>query len=145
MRPLTPQQMVLLQTTESKQMLIEADGEEISAVNAAVKINKLLQICGGASLYGYWARSLEFDVSSRLKVVHEVVDETSNKVLGVRALYAYHRTAREDYLTKHHITCEVINGGVSCQQDDQTLFTQFQNNPEPKSSHHSATGRIPRT
>jgi hypothetical protein len=31
-----------------KQMLIEADGEEITAINAAVQISKLLQIAGGA-------------------------------------------------------------------------------------------------
>jgi hypothetical protein len=63
-----------------KQMLIEADGEEISAVNAAVKLNKLLQISGGA-VYTDTGEVLEFDVSNRLNVVQEVIDESSHKVL----------------------------------------------------------------
>ena len=77
--PLTPQQhkyYVILK----KQMLIEASGEEVSAVNAAVQINKLLQISGGA-VYTDTGEIIEFDVSSRLKVVHEVIDESSHKVL----------------------------------------------------------------
>jgi hypothetical protein len=77
--PLSPQQIKYYNVLK-KQMLIEADGEEISAVNAAVQINKLLQISGGA-VYTDTKEVLEFDVSGRLNVVQEVIDETNNKVL----------------------------------------------------------------
>jgi dihydrodipicolinate synthase/N-acetylneuraminate lyase len=63
-----------------KQMLIEAAGEEITAINAAVKLNKLLQISGGA-VYSDTGEVIEFDVSDRLKVIKEVIDESSHKVL----------------------------------------------------------------
>jgi SNF2 family DNA or RNA helicase len=126
--PLTPQQLVYYKKLK-QEMLIEADGEEISAVNAAVKINKLLQISGGA-VYTDTGEVLEFDVSSRLKVVHEVVDETSNKVL-VFVPFTHTIELLEKYLTKHGITSEVINGSVSVNKRTD-IVTHFQNNPQPK-------------
>jgi SNF2 family DNA or RNA helicase len=126
--PLTPQQLVYYKQLK-QEMLIEADGEEISAVNAAVKINKLLQISGGA-VYTDTHEVLEFDVSSRLKVVHEVVEETSNKVL-VFVPFTHTIELLEKYLTKHGITCEIINGSVSVNRRTD-IVTHFQNNPQPK-------------
>jgi len=126
--PLTPQQLVYYKKLK-QEMLIEADGEEISAVNAAVKINKLLQISGGA-VYTDTGEVLEFDVSSRLKVVHEVVDETSNKVL-VFVPFTHTIELLEKYLTKHGITSEVINGSVSVNRRTD-IVTHFQNNEQPK-------------
>ena len=63
-----------------ERMTMTAGGEEVSAVNAATNINKLLQISGGA-VYSDTGEVVEFDVSNRLKVVHEVIDEASHKVL----------------------------------------------------------------
>ena len=126
--PLTPQQLVYYKKLK-QEMLIEADGEEISAVNAAVKINKLLQISGGA-VYTDTHEVIEFDVSSRLKVVHEVVDETSNKVL-VFVPFTHTIELLEKYLTKHGITSEVINGSVSVNRRTD-IVTHFQNNEQPK-------------
>jgi len=126
--PLTPQQLVYYKKLK-QEMLIEADGEEISAVNAAVKINKLLQISGGA-VYTDNREVVEFDVSSRLKVVHEVVDETSNKVL-VFVPFTHTIELLEKYLTKHGITNEIINGSVSVNRRTD-IVTHFQNNEQPK-------------
>jgi len=126
--PLTPQQLVYYKKLK-QEMLIEADGEEISAVNAAVKINKLLQISGGA-VYTDNREVVEFDVSSRLKVVHEVVDETSNKVL-VFVPFTHTIELLEKYLTKHGITSEIINGSVSVNRRTD-IVTHFQNNVQPK-------------
>lgn len=126
--PLTPQQLVYYKQLK-QEMLIEADGEEISAVNAAVKINKLLQISGGA-VYTDTHEVIEFDVSSRLKVVHEVVEETSNKVL-VFVPFTHTIELLEKYLTKHGITSEIINGSVSVNRRTD-IVTHFQNNEQPK-------------
>ena len=77
--PLTPQQAKYYKQLK-EQMLIEASGEEVSALNAATKLNKLLQISGGA-VYTDTGEVLEFDVSNRLNAVLEVIAEASNKVL----------------------------------------------------------------
>lgn len=126
--PLTPQQLVYYKQLK-QEMLIEADGEEISAVNAAVKINKLLQISGGA-VYTDTHEVIEFDVSSRLKVVHEVIDETSNKVL-VFVPFTHTIELLQKYLTKHGVTNEIINGSVSVNRRTD-IVTHFQNNVQPK-------------
>ena len=61
-------------------MMMSADGEDVTSVNAAVKLNKLLQISGGA-VYSDDKHVIEFDVSNRLNVVQEVIEEASHKVL----------------------------------------------------------------
>jgi len=126
--PLTPQQLVYYKKLK-QEMLIEAAGEEISAVNAAVKINKLLQISGGA-VYSDTGAVLEFDVSSRLNVVREVIDETSNKVL-VFVPFTHTIELLEKHLTKHGITSEVINGSVNVNKRTD-IVTRFQNNAQTK-------------
>jgi SNF2 family DNA or RNA helicase len=126
--PLTLQQEAYYKQLK-KEMLIEAAGEEISAVNAAVKISKLLQISGGA-VYTDTKEVLEFDVSSRLKVVHEVIDETSNKVL-IFVPFTHTIELLKKYLDKHSIPCEVINGDVSVNKRS-TIVQQFQDSVHPK-------------
>jgi len=126
--PLTLQQEAYYKQLK-KEMLIEAAGEEISAVNAAVKISKLLQISGGA-VYTDTKEVLEFDVSSRLKVVHEVIDETSNKVL-IFVPFTHTIELLKKYLDKHNVLCEVINGDVSVNKRS-TIVQQFQDSVYPK-------------
>lgn len=108
--PLTPQQNKFYQMLK-KQMLVEAAGEEVSAVNAAVQLNKLLQIAGGA-VYTDNKEVIEFDVSSRLNVVQEVIDESSHKVL-VFVPFTHTIELLKNHLEKHNVTCAVINGSVS--------------------------------
>ena len=107
--PLTPQQKAFYKLLKSE-MLIEAAGEEVSAVNAAVKINKLLQIACG-SVYTDSGEVVDFDVSIRLNVVKEVIDETSHKVL-VFVPFTHTIDVLEKFLTKQGISCAVINGSV---------------------------------
>jgi len=126
--PLSPQQIKYYNVLK-KQMLIEADGEEISAVNAAVQINKLLQISGGA-VYTDTGEVLEFDVSARLNAVQEVIEESSQKVL-VFVPFTHTIELLEKHLNKHGISCEVINGSVSVNKRS-ALVQQFQDNPYPK-------------
>ena len=77
--PLTSQ--VLRYYRELKnQHLIEAAGEQISAVNAAAMLSKLLQISGGA-MYTDNREVVEFDVTPRLSALMEVLDETEHKVI----------------------------------------------------------------
>ena len=126
--PLTPQQMKYYNILK-KQMLFEADGEEISAVNAAVQINKLLQIAGGA-VYSDSKEVIEFDVSERLRVVQEVIEESSHKVL-VFVPFTHTIELLEKHLTKNGISCDVINGSVNVNRRT-AIVKQFQENANPK-------------
>ena len=126
--PLTPQQVKFYNILK-KQLLIEAAGEEISAVNAAVAMNKLLQIAGGA-VYTDTGEVVEFDVSSRLNVVQEVIEEASHKVL-VFVPFTHTIQLLQKHLIKNNITCEVINGSVPVNRRSD-IVKQFQEQPEPK-------------
>ena len=107
--PLTPQQSKYYKMLKND-MMMKAAGEEVSAANAATNINKLLQISGGA-VYTNQREVIEFDVSNRLQVVLEVIEESSHKVL-VFVPFTHTIELLKTYLIKHHITCEVINGAV---------------------------------
>lgn len=126
--PLTPQQQVYYKRLK-KEMLIEAGGEEISAVNAASQLNKLLQISCG-SIYTNTGEVLDFDVSNRLAVVQEIVDECSNKVL-IFVPFTHTIKLLSEYLTKHGIDGEVINGDVTVNKRAD-IVKRFQEQPSPK-------------
>ena len=126
--PMTLQQKGFYKLLRSE-MLIEAAGEEISAVNAAVKINKLLQIACG-SIYTDNGEVVDFDVSNRLNVVQEVVDESSNKVL-IFVPFTHSIEVLAKHLTKNGITCDVINGAVSVNRRSD-IVQRFQSQPDPK-------------
>jgi len=126
--PMTPQQKSFYKRLKDE-MLIEAAGEEVSAVNAAVKINKLLQIACG-SVYTDNGEVVDFDVSNRLNVVQEVVDESSNKVL-IFVPFTHSIEVLAKHLTKNGITCDVINGAVSVNRRSD-IVQRFQSQPNPK-------------
>lgn len=108
--PLSPQQVKYYKDLK-KQALVAAAGEEISAVNAAVLATKLLQIACG-SVYSDTGSVIDFDVSNRLSVVQEIIDEASHKVL-VFVPFTHTIDLLRDYLVRNGTTCEVINGDVA--------------------------------
>lgn len=126
--PLTPQQRKYYKELKD-QMLMEAAGEEISSVNAAAKMNKLLQISCG-SVYTDSGAVIDFDVSNRLAIVEEVINESSHKVL-VFVPYRHTITLLRDYLTKAGIKCEVINGDVQV-RNRTSIFKRFQEGTDLK-------------
>ena len=107
--PLTKMQMKYYKMLKDN-MIIEAAGEEISSANAATNLNKLLQISGGA-IYTGDKEVVEFDVSNRLQVILEVIEESSHKVL-IFVPFTHTIELLRDYLTKNNVTCAVINGAV---------------------------------
>lgn len=125
--PLTAQQAKYYKQLKTE-MLLEADGEEVSAVNAATKINKLLQISGGA-VYTDTGEVLEFDVSNRLSAVLEVIEEASNKVL-VFVPFTHTIALLKERLEQEGINCGVINGSVSVNKRSE-LVDQFQEKKTP--------------
>jgi superfamily II DNA or RNA helicase len=125
--PLTPQQDKYYKMLK-KQMTLTAAGESVTAVNAATNINKLLQISGGA-VYSDTREVIEFDVSNRLQVILEVIEESSHKVL-VFVPFTHTIELLRVFLEKNKINCGVINGQVSVNKRSD-LVKQFQENPDP--------------
>ena len=112
-----------------KDMVMEAAGSEVTAVNAAIKMNKLLQISGGA-VYTDEGDTLMFDISARYKVLREVIAESSHKVL----VFVPFRNALEileDRLSADGISTEVISGGVKAHARTE-IFHKFQTTNDPR-------------
>jgi SNF2 family DNA or RNA helicase len=126
--PLTPQQDKFYKLLK-QQMMINAGGEEVTSVNAAVNLNKLLQISGGA-VYADNKEVVEFDVSNRLKVVQEVIEESSNKVL-VFVPFTHTIELLMSHLKGAGITCDVISGQVTVNRRNDVI-QRFQTEKEPR-------------
>jgi SNF2 family DNA or RNA helicase len=126
--PLTPQVNRYYRELKS-QLLIEAAGEQISAVNAAAKLSKLLQLSGGA-IYTDDKEVVEFDVSPRLNALMEVLEETKHKVVVfVPFRHTIDLVAR--HLSSQGVTNEVINGDVSARERSE-IINRFQTQTDPR-------------
>jgi SNF2 family DNA or RNA helicase len=112
-----------------KEMQITAAGETISTVNAAAALSRLLQLSGGA-VYTDDSNIVEFDVTPRLKVLEEVLDETLHKVL-VFVPYRHTLTLLKKHLDALNISNEVISGDVTANQRS-TIFNSFQRLSDPR-------------
>lgn len=110
-------------------MVMQAAGEEITAVNAAVVMNKLLQISCGA-VYSDDKGTIEFDVKNRYKALLEVIDESSQKVL-VFVPFKHVIGILQEKLTADGVTNEVISGDVSASKRAR-IFDTFQKNTDPR-------------
>jgi SNF2 family DNA or RNA helicase len=126
--PLTPQ-VIRYYRAIKDQMLIEAAGEKISAVNAAAKLTKLLQISGGA-VYSDTREIVEFDVSPRLSALMEVLDETEHKVI-VFVPYRHTIELVSKHLQGEGVTNEIISGDVGAKERGD-LINRFQTSEFPR-------------
>jgi SNF2 family DNA or RNA helicase len=126
--PLTPQVVAYYKALKNE-MLIEAAGEQISAVNAAAKLSKLLQISGGA-LYTDTREVVEFDVSPRLNTLMEVLDETIHKVI-VFIPFRHTIELVSRFLTKEGVVNEIINGDVPARERAE-IINRFQTHENPR-------------
>ena len=126
-----------------KEMLITAAGEQISAVNAAAMLSKLLQISGGA-MYTDTKEVVEFDVSPRLNALMEVLDETQHKVI-VFVPYTHTILLVSKFLNQQGVVNEVINGAVPARERSEIINRfQTQTNPrvliiQPQAASHGVT------
>ena len=125
---LTRQQKKYYDTLRTR-LVMEAAGEEVTAQNAAIGMNKLLQISAGA-VYTDDKQVLEFDIKHRYNVLREVIDETSQKTL-VFVPFKHTIDILTDKLRADGYTAEVIRGDVSAAKRTE-IFERFQNMPDPK-------------
>jgi SNF2 family DNA or RNA helicase len=125
---LTPQQKKYYELLR-KQLVVSAVGEQITAVNAAVGMSKLLQISCGA-VYSDSGETLEFDIKNRYKVMREVLDETKQKAL----IFVPFKNTIEilsKKLQADGFTTEIINGDVPAHRRAE-IFKNFQETPNPR-------------
>lgn len=110
-----------------KKLKAECEGGNVTAVNEAVKLGKLLQICCGVA-YG-----TDGDVvipnGPRIELVREIIEEAEAKVLVfvpfTAALNHIAESLRRDY------TVDIVDGSTSKHQRD-TTFKNFQNAKDPR-------------
>ena len=112
-----------------KQLVVQTSGEQITSVNAAVGLNKLLQISCGA-VYSDSGQTLTFDIKNRYKVLKEVVEETKQKVL-IFVPFKHVINVLLERLTNDGYTAEVISGDVSASKRTD-IFARFQQTDDPK-------------
>jgi len=112
-----------------KKLVMQITGEQITAINAAVAMTKLLQIAAGA-VYTDDSDVLEFDIAHRYKVLREVIDESSQKIL-VFVPFKHAIDILTDKLRKDGISTEVIRGDVSAPNRTQ-IFKSFQESQKPR-------------
>lgn len=126
--PLTAQQKKYYQQLHD-QMLVHADGEEITAANAAIMMNKLMQISCGA-VYSDDHETIEFDIKNRYNVLREVIDESSQKVL-IFVPFRHTIKILVERLRRDGITAEFISGDVSAGKRTE-IFKRFQTQDDPR-------------
>jgi len=112
-----------------KKLVMQITGEQITAINAAVVMSKLLQISAGA-VYTDASDVLEFDISHRYKVLREVIDESSQKIL-IFVPFKHTIDILTEKLRKDGITTDIIRGDVSAPNRTQ-IFKTFQETPDPR-------------
>ena len=126
--PLTSQQFKYYEAIR-KHMTAVAAGEEITTVNAAANLNKLLQLSCGA-VYSDSGEVIAFDAKNRMSALVEVIEEASHKVI----VFAPFRHAIEiisEELTKLQINNEKIHGGISATKRTE-IFAKFQTEKNPQ-------------
>jgi len=136
--PLTDQQTKFYNIIKKRMMAIAA-GEEITAVNAAALLNKLLQISAG-SAYTTEKDVIEFDISNRYDELRDVIDGTSQKVI-VFAMFRHVIDRLEQDLIRDGYTVGVLHGGVGATQRGE-IVKAFQSEDDPRViiAHPAAAG-----
>ncbi len=115
--------------TLRKRLVMQVAGEGVTAANAAIALNKLLQISAGA-VYTDDGDTVQFDIKNRYQVLREVIDESSKKVL-IFVPFKHTIDLLVGKLTSDGVTSEIIRGDVPASRRTD-IFARFQNDPDPK-------------
>ena len=126
--PLSTQQQKFYDALR-KNMMTVAAGEEITTVNAAANLNKLLQLSCGA-VYADNGEVVAFDAKSRMSALLEVIEEASHKVI-VFAPFRHAIDIIAEELKVQGISSETIHGGVPVNKRTE-IFAAFQAETKPQ-------------
>ena len=124
---MTKQQEQYYQIMKSK-LVVYAQSHQITAANAAILLGKLLQICAGA-VKSDEGEYLGLDVSPRLEVLGECIEQSAAKVL---VFVPYTGALRQvaDYVRKRW-SVEVVDGSTSRTKRGQ-IIQAFQDHEHPE-------------
>lgn len=125
---LTPQQRKYYDLLRKK-LVLQTAGEQITAVNAAVGLSKLLQISCGA-VYSDSGETLEFDIKNRYKVLREAIDETQQKIL-IFVPFKHTIELLSEKLQADGFSTAIISGDVPATKRAE-IFKSFQETPNPR-------------
>lgn len=126
--PLTKQQLHYYEIIR-KNLIAQAAGVEITAVNAATLLGKLLQVSAG-SVYGAEREVIEFDISNRLSELMDVIEGTKQKVIVfVPFRHVLERLERD--LTDKGLSVVAIHGGVAS-TTRADYIRRFQTETDPR-------------
>ena len=100
----------------------------ITAVNEAVKMQKLVQIACGVA-YDDDGANVELDCSPRVNIVKELIEEAGEKVIVFVPLTGTLKMLERE-LAKHW-SIGVVNGAVSSNKRNE-IFHNFQNEQDPR-------------
>jgi SNF2 family DNA or RNA helicase len=123
---LTPEQHLTYQQM-LRQFKAEYEGGQITALNEATKINKLLQICCGVAYSA--AGEVTLPVKPRIDETIEIIEQSRSKVI----VFVPFRAALEQVAAalREHFTVAVIHGGTTRAERD-TIFSNFQRTSDPR-------------
>lgn len=111
-----------------KRLRAEVGTTEITAANAAVRLQKLLQIATGM-VYDEAGAPVKLDVSPRLQLLEDLCESAANKVIVfVNFTSSLHRVAEH---LRARWPVEVVNGATSV-NERKRIFAAFQNEDAPR-------------
>jgi len=125
--PLTPEQNKAYKEMVTR-MRTQADNGEITAVNEAVKMGKLVQIACGV-VYANDGSEVTIPSSPRVQETRDIIDAAEGKVIVFVPYVSSVKMVAEE-LSKD-FSVEVIYGGVKKTERDR-IFKAFQKSDEPK-------------
>ena len=112
-----------------EELIMDVDGSTVTAANAGVKLNKLMQVCCG-EVYDNTGKARSVDASSRLRLCGEIVEQARNKVIVfVPFTAALNKVA--EYLRRHTgYKVAIVDGRTSVTQRKE-IFDTFQDKASP--------------
>lgn len=125
--PLTSEQ-TRMYSDMLKKMSTELGGEQITAVNEAVKLQKLIQIACGTA-YSLDREVVETEPTERLTELRDIIAQSNSKTI---VFVPFTATAEmvAAHLESHGISTGLVYGDVSKSKRD-AIFHNFQKSPQP--------------
>jgi SNF2 family DNA or RNA helicase len=124
--PLSNQQAEFYETFRKK-LVVLADAGEITAANAGAALNKLLQISGGW-VYTHAPEHIALDISPRLNLVKDLVEDNDQKVL-ICAPYRHMVEGITKHLRDAGIDTAMVHGDIGGREE---IFHAFQDSSKYK-------------
>lgn len=123
---LTPDQRKVYNQMAEK-LYIQVGEGEVTAMNEAIKLNKLVQIACGA-VYNNDGGTIHFESGPRLRLLVELIEQAGEKVIVFAPLIGVLHKLREE--VGKHWSCACIEGSVS-KDARSKIFSDFQKKPDP--------------